>query len=165
MTAYWHERHQLRRHRSTLVAGETVLSLLGKQQSSPSSLLASNAPLRELSRRYPDLAAPLDAINARLFDLLAVAREHYYHREMKGSWSIKSVLPTIAPELDYADLGEVADGGSAQSAYLEVLSPETPNFTSNLSGRGIEGLLSARSLAMVRVAEFFQNGRHVSAAM
>src|SRR5207248_487219 len=40
--------------------------------------------LRELSTRYPDLAAPLIAIHARLFDLLSVTREHYYHPAMKG---------------------------------------------------------------------------------
>ena len=45
---------------------------------------------------------------------------------MKGSWSIKGILPTISPQLDYANLGEVSDGGSAQGAYLEMLSPDTP---------------------------------------
>ena len=100
----------------------------------------------------------LDAINARLFDLLSVAREHYYHPEMKGSWSIKSVLPTIAPELDYADLGEVADGGSAQTAYLEVLSADTPISRRNDLVGALRAYCHRDSLAMVRVAEFFQNG-------
>ena len=39
---------------------------------------------------------------------------------MKGSWSIKDVLPTIAPELDYANL-EVSDGAMAQEAYKEAI--------------------------------------------
>lgn len=44
---------------------------------------------------------------------------------MLGSWSIKAVLPTIAPDLDYCDLQEVADGTAAQTAYSEALSLDT----------------------------------------
>ena len=57
---------------------------------------------------------------------MTLARTHYYHPAQKGSWSLKSVLPTIAPELDYANLPEVADGGAAQQAYLELIDPVTP---------------------------------------
>ena len=39
---------------------------------------------------------------------------------MRGSWSIKAVLATVAPDLDYANLGEIQDGGAAAEAY-EVL--------------------------------------------
>ena len=51
--------------------------------------------IRELAARYRDLAPALEAIIARLYDLLPLTREHYYHPAMKGSWSIKSVLPTV----------------------------------------------------------------------
>lgn len=40
------------------------------------------------------------------------------------SWSIKAVLSTVAAKPDYANL-EVKDGGNAQSAYLEAISPQT----------------------------------------
>ena len=32
-----------------------------------------------------------------MVDLLPIYRNHYYHRDMRGSWSIKAVLPTVAP--------------------------------------------------------------------
>ena len=57
-------------------------------------------------------------------DLLPVTREHWYHRDQRGSWSIKSVLPTIAADLDYAGL-EVKDGGMAQDSFLEAIDPAT----------------------------------------
>lgn len=82
--------------------------------------------IRELANRLPEHANALRAINGRLVDLLPVTREHYYHPEMMGSWSIKSVLPTIAPDLNYASLGEVRDGGMAQMAYLELIEEATP---------------------------------------
>jgi hypothetical protein len=53
-------------------------------------------------------------------DLLPVTRAAYYHRDMRGSWSIKAVLPTIAPELDYGELAEVQEGEGAQLAFLEL---------------------------------------------
>lgn len=74
----------------------------------------------ELAATFADIADALWAIASRIVDLLPVARAHWYHRDQCGSWSIKAVLPTVAPELDYAGL-EVKDGGGAQEAYLEVI--------------------------------------------
>lgn len=79
----------------------------------------------ELADAFPDLAPALHAAAERLVDLLPIAREHYYHADMRGSWSIKAVLPTIAPHLAYDDLA-VGDGRMAQEAYAEILDPATP---------------------------------------
>ncbi len=78
----------------------------------------------ELAEAFSDLSSELRAVANRIVDLLPVARANWYHRDQRGSWSIKAVLPTIAPELDYAGL-EVKDGGAAQGAFLEVIAPET----------------------------------------
>ena len=48
-------------------------------------------------------------------------RRHYYHPDMKGSWSIKSVLSCLVPDLRYSELGEVQNGLMAQSAYFEMI--------------------------------------------
>ena len=83
------------------------------------------ACLSALARQFPDLSDGLTAIRDRLIDLLPMMRKYYYHPDMRGSWSLKSVLPAIAPDLSYEDLGEVADGQAAQGAYLEAISPAT----------------------------------------
>jgi hypothetical protein len=80
--------------------------------------------IRQLAELYPDLSARLFAIEERVVDLLPVARACWYHRNQRGSWSIKQVLPSLIPELDYAAL-EVGDGGAAQAAYLEATDPST----------------------------------------
>ena len=77
-----------------------------------------------LAERFPDLAEDLKAIAARIVDLLPVTREHWYHRDQGGSWSIKAVLPTISNSGDYAML-DVSDGSAAQLAYLEAIAPAT----------------------------------------
>jgi len=78
----------------------------------------------ELAAAFPDLAVALEAIAGRIVDLLPVTRANWYHRDQRGSWSIKAVLPTIAAEMDYAGL-EVKDGGSAQEAYVEAIAAGT----------------------------------------
>ena len=76
-----------------------------------------------LADALPDLASALRDIAARFVDLLPVTQSNYYHRDQKGSWSIKKVLPTIAPDLAYSDL-DVGDGAAAQLAWLEAASTD-----------------------------------------
>ncbi len=113
--------------------------------------------LHELSLSFPDLASALGNIISRIFDLLPVARENYYHPDMCGSWSIKAVLPTIAPELAYDGL-EVADGGMAQEAFAEILHPDTPHERSELLRNALLLYCERDTLAMVKIAHYFQNG-------
>ena len=93
------------------------------------AIIAYNAPFErrcivELADSFPDLAPALNAMASRLVDLLPVTRACWYHRDQRGSWSIKAVLPTVAPQLDYSDLA-VKDGGNAQQAYLEATLADT----------------------------------------
>jgi hypothetical protein len=79
--------------------------------------------LNRLAELAPEYADPLHGIADRLFDLLPVVRDAYYHRDMQGSWSIKSVMPTIDASLNYGLMGEVQEGGAAQSAFMELRDP------------------------------------------
>ena len=81
--------------------------------------------IKGLAAVFPGLRGELLSLASRIQDLLPVVREHYYHRDMLGSFSIKAVLPTLAPELDYGKLGEVQEGTAAQRAYAEALDAAT----------------------------------------
>ena len=111
--------------------------------------------IRELAALHPDLAAALHAINARVVDLLPIAQEHYYHPDMKGSWSIKAVLPTVAPDISYAALA-VGDGMEAQSAFREILHPATSAQRRHDLIESLRQYCALDTLAMVRIAWFFQ---------
>src|SRR5207237_8658351 len=76
--------------------------------------------LNSLADRLPEQDTVLRRLAGRLVDLLPVTREAYYHRDMRGSWSIKDVIPTILPELAYERLDAVQEGGAAQLAFLEL---------------------------------------------
>lgn len=111
--------------------------------------------LKRLAAFCPNLEPSLMAATDRLEDFLPLMREYYYHPDMHGSWSIKYVLPTIAPELNYADLEEVQDGGGAQMAYLEacVLDKESERYESLRNN--LLAYCQLDTLAMVRLVKYF----------
>ena len=77
--------------------------------------------------QLPALAHALLAISARVVDLHPVAANRYYHPRQQGSWSIKAVLPAVAPDLAYEQLEGVRNGGMAMEAYREAIAPATPS--------------------------------------
>lgn len=124
-------------------------------------ILVYNAPtersqMQGLAKHYPDLAHALQAAIDRIFDLLPIAREHYYHPDMCGSWSIKNVLPTIAPELAYDNL-KVADGRMAAKAFAEIMHPKTSPERCQHLHNSLLLYCERDTLAMVRIAHYFEN--------
>src|SRR4029078_11616058 len=76
-----------------------------------------------LAQRFPKLRRLCQPIIGRLVDLHPIAKQHYYHPAQEGSWSLKSVLPTATPDLDYAKLDGVKDGAMPIEAYPEAINP------------------------------------------
>lgn len=107
--------------------------------------------LTMLAATFAELAAALESLAERLVDLLPVARAHWYHRDQRGSWSIKAVLPTIAPELEYAGL-EVKDGGAAQEAYLEAIDTDCTAERRDALAAALRAYCGRDTWAMVVVA-------------
>jgi hypothetical protein len=114
------------------------------------------ARMAELAEAFPEHSPALNAAMERLFDLLPVVRKHYYHRDMRGSWSIKAVLPTIAPDLAYDDL-EVSSGGMAQAAFAEIIQHETETERRSQLREALLHYCERDTWAMVRLARFFQD--------
>jgi hypothetical protein len=81
--------------------------------------------IRGLGEMFPDLAGDLKKIIDRLIDLHPVVKYHYYHPDMLGSWSIKAVLPTINPGMDYKKLEGIREGTAASCGFLEAIDPTT----------------------------------------
>ena len=112
--------------------------------------------IRELAKMLPDLAPALEAILPRVVDLLPIARRHYHHPSMGGSWSIKTVLPAIAPDLDYAQLEHVQEGGGAVEAYLEILDPATNEARRAELIEALRHYCALDTMAMVRLVRYFE---------
>lgn len=112
------------------------------------------ARIRELADRLPELKLSLLAINKRVVDLLPIARQHYYHSSQHGSWSIKKVLPAVAPDLSYGELEGVQDGGMAMTAFLEAIST-TDQIRKNQIEQQLIKYCELDTYAMVRLWQFF----------
>ena len=76
--------------------------------------------LSELAVWLPEFADRIKKIQARLWDLLPVIRNHVYHPAFAGSYSLKSVLPALVPEMSYAAMA-VANGQDAGLAWQSLV--------------------------------------------
>ena len=82
--------------------------------------------IKKLANYYQDLHDDLMKIHDNIKDLMIpFYNRNYYVKEMKGSYSIKYVLPALFPddpELDYHNLPVVHNGGEASDAFLSLVS-------------------------------------------
>jgi hypothetical protein len=108
-----------------------------------------------LAAMFPDLALALLGIVDRLVDLHPVTKASYYHPDMLGSWSIKAVLPTIAPDMDYARLEGIQEGNAASAAYLEAIDPQTTPERKEEIRKELLKYCKHDTEAMVRLVQFF----------
>lgn len=83
--------------------------------------------IRSLQQAIPELAADLKALEAKLLDLHPVIRDHVYHPDFLGSFSLKYVLHPLVPELTYSDL-VIVDGlvASVEIARLLFVAHKIP---------------------------------------
>ena len=79
--------------------------------------------LSELANWLPEYRERIENIRGRLWDLWPFVKKHVYHPEFRGSFSIKSVLPALVPEMTYEGM-EVADGGEAALAWDQMIAAE-----------------------------------------
>ena len=99
---------------------ERLIEALGSEGSICTYSHYEHTVLTSLARAIPERTDELDAISARLFDLLPVVRNSIYHPEFRGSYSVKSVLPVLVPGMGYEDL-EISDGQTASVLYTQAL--------------------------------------------
>ena len=71
-----------------------------------------------LMAEVPEHSEALASIKDRLFDLLPIVRNNYYHPDFRGSFSIKTVLPVLVPGSGYEDFS-ISDGLTAAVRYAQ----------------------------------------------
>ena len=104
---------------------ESLIRMLGRQGPILMYTQYEKRIINDLIKRFPDLGCPLAAIIDRLVDLAPVMQQNYYHPGMHGSWSLKTVLPTIAVDMQYSKLEGIQEGIEASEGYLEAIDPGT----------------------------------------
>ena len=77
--------------------------------------------LNDLIKVFPQYSNELRDIIYRLKDLMIPFQQKWYYTpEMKGSYSIKHVLPALVPELSYEDL-KINNGSTASNTFLSMV--------------------------------------------
>jgi hypothetical protein len=102
----------------------------------------------------PDHASELKAITSKLCDLLPVLRDHVYHPDFLGSFSLKSVLPALVPDLSHESL-EISEGQTASAALHGLLFLEEPTDPAERETlrRNLLDYCALDTLALVRLKE------------
>lgn len=117
---------------------------------------------REIAKMYPELKDEMDRFNENMVDLMIPFKNRdYYTKEMKGSYSIKYVLPALYPddeELDYSELSLIHKGDEASNAFLS-LNDKTPAEQAKIRKALLE-YCKLDTYAMVKIWEKFKEVIH-----
>ena len=96
------------------------------------------------------------ALPERFLDLLALVRAHFYHPDFHGSYSIKTVLPALAPDVTYSDL-EIQEGFLASISYARMFAPDTQAHEREQLREALLDYCQQDTLAMVRILAALQS--------
>ncbi len=108
--------------------------------------------LKELAERFPEHGERIAGIIGNVRDLMKpFERRHIYFPAMKGSYSIKAVLPALLPEMSYTGL-DVNNGAMAAESYLRMLHLDDVAAVEKIR-RDLLAYCCLDTLAMVRILE------------
>ena len=111
--------------------------------------------LAEVARDFPQYADDINERLTRIKDLMTPFRDKsIYMPEMRGSYSIKKVLPALIPELSYNKL-EINNGGMASMGF-EQLFYETNKTVIENTRKNLLEYCKMDTFAMVKLLEFIE---------
>jgi hypothetical protein len=111
--------------------------------------------LWELADWLPDYTDRIRAIQRRLWDLLPVVRNHVYHPAFSGSFSLKSVLPALVPDMTYEGM-EVPHGQAAGLTWESMIRGDSSGSERQAKRKALLDYCGQDTLAMVKLLEALQ---------
>ena len=108
--------------------------------------------LSDLAGWVPGFRTRVKGIQARLWDLWPIIRNHVYHPAFAGSFSLKAVLPALVPEMTYVGM-DVADGNQAGVAWERLVRGGLDATDRNRLGKALLAYCGQDTLAMVKLVE------------
>jgi hypothetical protein len=77
-----------------------------------------------IARRVLSARDYMIELSDRFYDLMDIfSKQYFVHKDLHGSVSIKKVLPVLAPELSYSNLG-IHDGAIASLTWSRIIAGE-----------------------------------------
>lgn len=112
--------------------------------------------LADLARWLPEYESSIAQVQSRLWDLLDVVRKHVYHPRFRGSFSLKSVLPALIPDMTYEGM-EVSHGEEAGLAWEKLFRGRLSQAEKLRLRIALLEYCGQDTLAMVRLLDYFLN--------
>ena len=134
---------------------KTLLKTLGEKGSIVVYTTYEKGVLEGLAEHLPHYRDRLHAVIDRLYDLHVVVKNHYYHPEFHGSFSLKAVLPAVVPTMKYDDM-EIQEGQMASLQYLRMIDPATPKEEKEKIKKDLLEYCAQDTMAMVKIREELQ---------
>lgn len=107
--------------------------------------------LKRLAEFFPDRMKQVEQLIENFKDLMQPFKSRdIYPWQAKGSYSIKPILPLLAPELSYKNLEGVANGGDAMEAWHKMNAADDPAEVERIRNELLE-YCKLDTLAMVRI--------------
>jgi predicted RecB family nuclease len=135
---------------------EFISSLCGALRESGSIVVYNHQfesqRLSELANWLPEFAERIKRIQSRLWDLLPVFRNNLYHPAFAGSYSLKSVLPALVPEMSYDGMA-VANGQDAGLAWESLIRGGLDQSERERTRKALLDYCGQDTMAMVRLVE------------
>jgi hypothetical protein len=105
---------------------------------------------------FPEYAEEMQKINERLFDLMDIFQKNLYvHKDFKGKYSIKKVLPVLDPELSYKELN-ISDGSMAMNSWKKLVFETESESEKEQIKKDMLEYCKMDTWAMVRIYEFLK---------
>ncbi len=130
----------------------SLVKALGRGGSIFTYTLYEKRVIEELAGHLPQLSDRLRATFGRFKDLHSLVRRYFYHPRFYGSFSLKSVLPALVPEMNYEDLA-IQGGNQASLEYLRMIDSSTPQAEKQRIRKALRRYCGQDTIAMVKIRE------------
>jgi len=131
---------------------ESLVQALGERGSIFCYTLYEKRVIEELAAHLPRLSRRLRAALGRFKDLHSMIKSFFYHPRFQGSFSLKSILPALVPDMKYEDLA-IHEGNQAALEYLRMIDPCTSPAEKQEIKKALQRYCGQDTLAMVKIRE------------
>jgi predicted RecB family nuclease len=111
--------------------------------------------LAELAAWLPEFSEQIKRIRGRMWDLLPLVRDNLYHPQFAGSYSLKSVLPALVPEMSYESMA-VANGQDAGLTWESLVRGRLDESERERTKKALLDYCRQDTLALVRILEMLR---------
>jgi predicted RecB family nuclease len=131
---------------------QSLLDALGSKGSIVTYTNYEEDIIKRLGMVLPEYRDQLNALLGRIKDLHKTISKKYYHPAFHGSFSLKSVLPALLPEMGYENL-EIQEGQLAGLQYMKMIDPSSLTDEKEKIKKDLLAYCGRDTLAVVKIRE------------